>query len=200
MSQQIMIAIGRQFGSGGHEVARRLAKSLDIPLYDRNMLNEIGEARLGGAQAIEKFDEAPSSVFSRHVRGISNAPQDAVSHQVFNFIRSRAEAGESFIVLGRCGEEVLKDYPGMMSFFIWADEDFKIKRTVEHDDQTTERDAVVLMRKIDRKRESYHNEYASGKWGETSNYHCTVNSSRLGIDGTVDFIENYIALRKKAME
>jgi cytidylate kinase len=195
MEKQLIISIGREFGSGGYVIAEALAERFRIGLYDHNILNEIAVRYGGDADALQKYDEKPKhKLFSRTVRGFSNSPEDAISEMQFEFIREKAERGESFVIVGRCAETILKGCPGMVSIFVLGDEQTKLARICEKY-QLSEREAKALIKTKDKKRKSYHNYHCDMHWGDSRNYDLTINSSRLGIDGTVDVLENYIKKR-----
>lgn len=195
MSGQLIIALGREFGSGGHEIARILAERFQLPLLEENMLNHIAEQRGMDPTVLTRYDEAPKNqLFSRTVNGFSNAPQAMVAEMQFQYLRERAQAGDSFLVVGRCAEEVLRDFPGLISIFVLADTEFKKERTMGRDN-TSEEEALALMTRRDRKRKTYHNQFCKGKWGDSRNYDLTVNSAKLGIEETADMLEQYIRAR-----
>ena len=197
MGKQMIVALGREFGSGGHEVARELAKRLGVVLYDRNMLEQIAESYETETAQLEQYDESPRKlVFSRRVNGFSNAPEDSVAQMQFSYMKERAEKGESFVVLGRCAEEVLKEYPGLVSIFIRADEEFKKQRIMEYGAES-EQEALFLMVRMDRKRKMYHDQFCTKKWGESETYDLVIDSSRLGTEGTAELLEKYILMRQK---
>lgn len=196
----MMIALGREFGSGGHEIARKLAERLNLPLYNQNMLEQVAAEYSAELSNLERYDESPRKlVFSRRVNGFSNAPEDSVAQMQFGYMRDRAEAGESFVVLGRCADEVLKDYPGLISIFVRADEEFKKQRILEHGAES-EQEALVLMLRKDRKRKLYHNQFCTKKWGEAETYDLVIDSSCLGIEETVVLLEKYILMRQEKLE
>lgn len=195
VSKQLLIAIGREFGSGGHEIARRLAERFQVPLYDRNILEEIALQNNGDVEALKRYDEMPKRpVVSRVVEGLSSAPQDGVAQLQFAYLRDQAEKGLSFVVLGRCADEVLSAYPGLISIFVLADEAFKLERIMARDN-TSRYEALSLMERKNRQRRSYHNQHCEKKWGEAGTYDLTINSARMGIEGTVDVLEQYIRAR-----
>lgn len=199
MSNQLIIALGREFGSGGHEIARALAGRFDLPLYDKNMLEQIAQAKGMDVSKLAPYDETPKNyLMHRTVNGYSNAPGVVIAQMQFQYLRERADSGESFVVLGRCADEVLQDYPGLITVFIMADVDFKTQRVMERG-ADTEAEARQLMAKEDRKRRVYHNQFSKGKWGDPNHYDLIVNSARLGIEGTTDFLEQYIRARVAQM-
>lgn len=195
MEKQIIITLGREFGSAGHEIGEKLAERLGISFYDRKMLDELAEKYKVDQGLIEKYDEKiKKPFFSRTVRGMSNSLEDLVFEMQSNFIKEKANTGESFILVGRCGEMLLGDRKGHMSIFVLGDKEEKINRIVELYSLSRD-DAYEKMRRHDKKRKAYHNSRCEGKWGDSRTYDLCVNSSRLGVEGTVDFLIDYINRR-----
>lgn len=195
MSGQLIITLSREFGSGGHEIANLLAKRFGLPVYEENMLSHIAQKRGIRPGVLERYDELPKNkLMYRTVKGFSNAPEDVTAQMQFEYLRERADAGESFLVVGRCAEEVLKDYPGRVSFFVHADKWFKLKRTMDRE-PITKMEALALMDRKNWKRKTYHNQYCKGKWGDAWSYDLCVNSAKLGVQGTADLLERYIRAR-----
>lgn len=191
MSQQLILAIGRESGSGGLDIARLLAERFGLPLYDKNILQTAAQERGVSPEKLTRYDEQPRSpLFYRSVRGYSNAPEDAVAQLQFRLLREHAEAGESFVVLGRCAEEVLADREGLISIFVRADLDFRVKRT-----PLPEEEALDFIKHQDRQRRIYHDQHCKGDWGDAKCYDLVINSARLDIPGTVDILEQYIRSR-----
>ncbi|MBE6858654.1 MAG: cytidylate kinase-like family protein [Ruminococcus sp.] len=193
--EQFIISVGREFGSGGRSIAEELGKRFGIPVYNRHLITEIAEKTGLAPEEIEKYNENPrTKILSRTVRGYSNSIEDNIAEMQFNFIREKAQSGESFVVLGRCSETKLKDFPALISLFVLADMDAKIKRIMELYSLSEDK-AKALIDKKDRKRKRYHNYHCSGHWGDSRLYDLSINSSRLGIEGTVDCLEQYIRAR-----
>ncbi len=192
---QIIISVGREFGSGGRVIAEELAKRFELPIYDRHLITEIAQRMGMTIDSVEKYNETPKNVFlSRRVKGYSNSIEDNISEMQFDFLEDKARSGESFVVIGRCSETKLKKYPGLISFFILGDMDKKIER-VKEVYELSEEDAKRFILKKDKKRKRYHNYHCQGKWGDSRLYDFSINSSKLGIDKTVDIIEEYIKAR-----
>lgn len=195
MSEQLIISVGREFGSGGHEIAGQLAKRFGLMLYDHNLLDEIATERELDVETLRRFDEKPRNVvLSRTVCGFSSSAEVNIANLQFEFLKRKAEAGESFVVVGRCSETILKDYPGMISVFILGDPVVKTARVMEVY-KLSEKEARYKMERHDRTRKMYHNFYCEGKWGDSRNYDLCINSSRMGIDRTADLLEHYIRER-----
>ncbi len=200
MNKQVIISIGREFGSGGHAIAESLSKRFRLPVYDHNILREIaGEKKLDHKE-LELYDEVPKSrLLSRTVRGYSNSPEENIANMQFEFLRKLSERGTSFIVVGRCAESVLKDFPGLISIFILADSEAKIER-IRKIGGLSRASAQAAIYNHDRSRKTYHNYYCVGKWGDSRNYDICVNSTKLGIEGTADMLEAYIRRRMELAE
>ena len=193
---QLIVSIGRESGSGGLEIARTLAKRFDLPLYNKSILQTAAEAKGLNAKELERYDERPRSLlFYRSIKGFSNAPEDGVAQMQFDLLRRHAAAGESFVVLGRCAEEVLADHECLVSIFVEADLDFRIRRT-----PLPGNEALEFIHKKDRQRRIYHDQHCKGDWGDAQNYDLVINSARLGIPGTVDVLEHYIRARQAHLE
>jgi cytidylate kinase len=109
MGKQFIISISREYGAGGHCIAQMLSEKYNLPLYDKSILENVAQEKGVNAKELEKFDELPKNrLFSRTVSGYSNSPQDVVAQMQFDFLNEKAQSGESFIVLGRCANDVLR--------------------------------------------------------------------------------------------
>lgn len=189
---QIIITIGREHGSGGHFIAQRLAEELGIEMYDKDVIE--GVVDLGGysREFIEKYDEKPiNHLLWRRIGEFSNSPEEIVAEKVFEYIRSLAETGKSFVIVGRCAESVLRSYPHVVSMFITGDRKDKIER-IERVLGMSEAEAKDRIRRVDFKRKQYHNHYSDFKWGDSRGYDVLINSSRLGIDNTAKCLAEYV--------
>lgn len=197
MGEQLVISISREFGSGGHEIAAKLAERLDLVFYDRSMLDEIAAGMNADAAELHKYDEKPTNrLLSRRVGNHTNSYEEIIAQFQFDYIRKKAESGESFVVVGRCSETVLKDYDCLMSVFVTGDKEQKIQRVMERYD-ISESDAYSKMRRHDKSRKQYHNKYSDLKWGDARYYDMCINSSPLGVDKTVNVLENYVKERTR---
>lgn len=197
MNKQIIISIGREFGSGGHEIAQNLAERFNLPLYDYNLLREIASEKNVNVSNLEPYDEVPRKGFtSKTVRGFNNSPQLNIAYMQFDFLRKKAESGESFVVVGRCSEEVLKEYEGLITIFVLGDLDKKVER-IKRLYQLSDKEAKELIERQNKKRKAYHNYFCERKWGDSRNYELSINSSKLGEEETTDVLEDYIRRRIK---
>ena len=198
LKDQLIISVSREFASGGREIARKLADRLSLNYYDRNLLDEIAAERLGDVEKLRRFDEVPRMFLRRTVRGMTSSPEENVAQIQFDYITKLAESGESFVIVGRCADEVLSEYPGLIRLFVLADEESKIRRLAESRKVNAD-EARGIMLRHDKMRRAYHNYYCTFRWGDSRGYDLTVNSSRLGIEKTTDFLEQYVRMRIETM-
>lgn len=192
---QLIISIGREYGSGGHEIAEKLSKKLDLPLYDRNMLEEIAQDKNVDHSELQKYDESPKKkLFSRTVRGMSASNEHNVANMQFEYLKQKASQGNSFVVVGRCAETVLKGNDGLISIFILGDMENKINRIAKLRNMSID-EAKSAINRHDRTRKAYHNSYSDMKWGDSRNYDITINSSKIDLDEIVEILLSYINKR-----
>ena len=200
-----IITIGRQFGSGGREIGEKLAAHFGIKCYDKELLSLAAKESGICEEMIEVHDERPTSSFlynlvmdtysfGYNASSFSNMP---ISHKVFlaqfDTIKKIADEGPCVIV-GRCADYALSEYKNCLSIFIHSTEDAKTQRIMEKYDLSAPK-AKEMMIKKDKQRQSYYNYYSSNKWGRSDTYDLCIDSSVLGIDGTVElliqFVENF---------
>ena len=199
MDKQYIVVISREFGSGGHEIAEMLSKKLNVNLYDRKMLDEIAMEKNMHVDQLKKHEEKPRrKLLSRRVRGYSNSPEEIIAEMQFDYIRNKADSGESFVIVGRCADTVLRDRPGMISIFVTGDKECKIKRIMNVFGISRE-EAESKRKRHDRTRKQYHNIHSDFKWGDSRYYDVCINSSKLGEDITADLLETYIKERINKM-
>ncbi len=197
MESQLIISVGREFGSAGHEIAEELAKHYKISLLDHNLLDEIAMEKQVDAESLRNHEEKhKNKLFHRTVRGFSSSPEENVALLQFEYLRNKAAKGDSFVVVGRCSESVLKEYDCMISIFVLGDRAVKRERIMELYD-LNESMADRFMTEKDTKRKRYHNSYCEGKWGDSRNYDISINSSTLGVEKTVKLLVDYIDMMRE---
>lgn len=200
MDKQLIISISREHGSSGHYIAVKLAERFGFTLYDRNLLDKLAEEKGMNVERLSKFDELPrKKLLSRNVRGFSNSPEEVLAEMQFEYLREKAQSGESFVVVGRCSEAVLKEHEGLISIFVMGDKEERIKMIGKVHNLSREEAEAALIRH-DRRRKSYHNYHCDTKWGDSRRYDICINSSKLGVEKTIDLLEDYIRERREHMK
>lgn len=195
MEKQVIISVGREFGSGGHEIAEKIANDLNLSLYDRKLLDDLAVQHGMDPKLLEKYDEKPRNfLLSRRVNGYSNSIAEAVAEMQAKYIKDKADSGESFVVVGRCSDVVLAGYDALFTVFICGEPEEKIERVMKKYSLSRE-EAITKMARHDKKRKTYHNSYSKYAWGDSRGYDVCINSKMLGIDGTAKAIENLAQLK-----
>lgn len=195
MGKQLIITVGREFGSGGHIIAVKLAEHFGIQLLDSNILAEVAKKSNASEEYLKKYDESARNLFfSRTVNGFSNSPEEIIAQMQFDYIKQKSDAGESFVVIGRCVDYILRENPALVRVFVLGDTEAKIKRTAEREGISEDK-AKIRMEQADKRRKYFHNTHSENKWGDSRSYDITVNSSKLGLDSTAELLIKYIELR-----
>lgn len=202
-----IITIGRQFGSAGREIGYKVADQLGIKLYDKEMLNRAAKESGICKELFETHDEKPTNSFlyslvmDTYSLGYSSGSYTdmPINHKVFlaqfDAIKKIADEGPCILV-GRCADYALEDYDNVLSVFIHADLDVRIRRIARIYDLTDAK-AKDMIQKTDKKRSSYYNYYSNKKWGSAESYHMCLDSSVLGIDGTAEAIIKLVELKER---
>ena len=195
-----IITIGRTFGSGGREIGEQLAEKFGIKCYDKELLSRAAKESGLCEEVLQNHDERPTSSFLYNLvmdtysfgYNASNFVDMPISQKVFlaqfDTIKQLAKEGPA-VFIGRCADSALQDLPNVIDLFIYADEDYRIHEIMHrYPDITTEQKARDFMNKKDRQRQSYYNYYSSRKWGAANSYDACLNTSLLGVEGTVDLV------------
>ena len=196
MEKKLIINIGRQFGGGGLGVASELGRKLEIPVYDRELIAKAAQDSGFSAALFEQSDEkrrifSLSAIFT----SIYSSPtEDYMSDKdLFEIqcetIRRIAEQG-SAIIVGRCSDYILRDMDCTLNVFLTSPLEERVKRICERHGLCEEKAEALILQK-DKAREEYYNYYTFGNWGVASTYDLCIDSSRLGIEGTADFIIDF---------
>lgn len=197
---KVIITIGRQFGSGGREVGRKVAASLGIPFYDKELLAIAAKESGLSAQFLEDYDEKPTnSLLYSIVVGQSHMLMHGNGHISVEQMASKAQRDAvmsvaskgSCVIVGRCADYILREEPGLVRLFLSASKEDRIRHICERDGMTEDK-ARDKMRRMDKARRSYYSLHADGDWGEASNYDLCINVSCFGIDKTVETILQYV--------
>lgn len=206
MKTNSIITIGREFGSAGREIGYKVAEAFGIKLYDKEMLARAAKESGICEEIFETHDEKPTNSFlyslvmDTYSMGYSgNTYTDMpINHKVFlaqfDAIKKIADEGPCILV-GRCADYALESYKNVVSVFIHADMNARIRRIARIYDLTDAK-AKDLIIKTDKKRSSYYNYYTNKKWSDAESYELCLTSSELGIEGTAKAIIDYVRLKE----
>ena len=194
LMNNLVITIGRQYGSGGREIAQRVAELLGIKSYGKELITMAAERSGLHADTLHSVDErATSSLLytlamgSAGVNAGFNMPVNDRLFVVQSEIMKELAENEDCVIIGRCGDYVLRDHPKKISVFVYADLEKRIERIMERHN-LTDSAAKDLIAKTDKRRVNYYNFYSGRKWGRYDNYDLSLNSGLLGIEGTAQII------------
>ncbi|MGI6498870.1 MAG: AAA family ATPase [Oscillospiraceae bacterium] len=199
-----IVTIGRQCGSGGREIGKRLADRLGVPFYDRKLIEMAAKESGIDPGVFENVDETATnsllyalSMGAFPLAGQTGVLQNSINDKVFfasaEFIRTVAEKG-SCVIVGRCADYILREEKALISVFMHGELKDRVARIAKEYDKEPGK-AEEIVRKLDKQRANYYNYYAGQKWGSLVNYAITLDTSVVGIDGAVDLLE--MAARRK---
>lgn len=198
MNGNLVITIGRQCGSAGKLIGQMLAEELGVKCYDKELLSLAAKQSGLCEELFETHDEKPTSSFlyslvmdTYSLGYTTSAYMDMpINHKIFlaqfDTIKKLAQ-DESCVIVGRCADYALADYPNMVSVFISGNDDEKIAYLQELYKVDAPK-AKDIMVKTDKKRASYYNYYSSKKWGDARSYDLCINSNNIGREGAVKMI------------
>ncbi|MCI6118702.1 MAG: cytidylate kinase-like family protein [Prevotella sp.] len=199
-SDNIIINVGRQIGSGGHDVARLLAERFACKFYDKEILNLAARESGFSQRFFEQNDEHKNffrTLFNIHTPFMSDNSfykNDFSQESLFRFqseaIRKAACEGNCVFV-GRCADYVLRDMPNCINIFITADMESRVN-VVAGRLGCSKEDARKAIVSGENKRSTYYNFYTGKQWGHCESYDLCVNTSRLGIERSVDIVTTFI--------
>lgn len=191
---QTIITIGRQFGSGGREMGKRLAEALEIPYYDKELLAEAAKVSGLCSDYLEQRDERSTNSllysFVMGTRTLTGQPslEELAWKAQRDAVESVARQG-GCVIVGRCADVILKGNPHLLRVFLTADKNQRIER-VSRRDHLSSRDAEAKIHRMERTRAAYYHAITDQVWGQAANYDLCINVSRLGSEQAFQFIVN----------
>ena len=184
-----IVTISREFGSGGRTIGKLVAQKLGIPCYDAEIIQKIAqESGFSEGYIREAGEYTPGGVldnlFSNRAYGPTN--EDYLWNIQYNLITELAQK-EACVIVGRCADYILRDTADCLKVFIHADMDFRAKRIVEVYGER-ENSPEQRIKDKDKRRAAYHRFYTNRKWGQSQNYHITLDSGVLGLERCAEII------------
>ncbi len=208
MSYNNIITITRQFGSGGHDIGKALAKRLNIPFYDKELISLAAKESGISPEVFETVDEkATNSLLYSLSIGLYNynsgfsstmgeMPVNDRLYILQHKIIKELSEKENFVVVGRCADYILKDKPNVVKVFVYADLETRVNRAVERNDIDKDRAKQAVI-KADKNRANYYSFYSGKKWGQHENYDLCINSTNISTEQAVDLILSYLDIINK---
>lgn len=197
MEQKIIVSLGRQFGSGGRQLGRRLAEMLGIAYYDRELMDEVARRSGMDVEYLKKQDEQAPGFFDYATFGHFGSGRLFGSGQSFvllsQTIRQIAAAG-SCLIVGRTADYILRDDPHLIRLFVHAPRRCRIL-TVAHRMGISADEAEALVTRHDKERARFYDFFTDKTWGEAASYDLSVDASCLGLEATAEMLRHYIEQR-----
>ena len=200
MDQHLVFAISREYGSGGREIGEHLASELGIAYYDKLLLKRIAEESGLDGDVIDDFDEKPLRPLLLNPNSFFGGTdiEHPVASRIYktevDILKAIADEGPCVIV-GRCADYVLSSHPGLVSLFVSAPMEARVKRVMRRND-LSEREARARIAKVDKARASYYRYFTDENWGQAGNYDLCLNSGNLDAHGAVSVIRSFIDARR----
>jgi cytidylate kinase len=199
--KKVIFNVGRQLGSGGHDIGRMLALDFNAHYYDRELLNLAARESGLSERSFEQNDE-----HKRFIRGFLHLPgmfganasyarQGFTQDSFFQFqsdaIRKAAQDGNCVFV-GRCADYVLRDMEGVVNIFITADIEFRNTQVMSKQSLASRQEARRFIEQGEARRAEYYNYYTGKRWGHATSYDLCIDSSILGLVETEKFIVEFV--------
>lgn len=198
--KHIIINVGRQLGSGGHDIGRMLALDFQAKYYDRELLNLAAKESGLSEKIFEQNDEKKGffrGLFNIGAPHVSGYKPDLSQESLFQFqsdaIRKAAKHG-SCVFVGRCADYVLRDFDNTVNIFITASMDYRVEQIMNKQHMNAEA-ARRFIEQGEGKRADYYNYYTGKKWGSAESYDLCIDSSKLGLVETEKLIAQFIRKR-----
>ena len=197
-----IITISRQYGSGGREIGEKLAKELDVPFYDNEIITRAAKESGFAEAAFQRAEQkATNSLLYSIAMGLNSYGNQefgfsalSIDDQIYlaqsEVVHKMADEGPCVIV-GRCADYLLREKKNVVNVFIWAKLESRVKRAIEVYEMPAQKAAEQIL-KIDKRRANYYNYHANEKWGRADNYNLCIQSDFIGIDATVELLKDYI--------
>ncbi len=194
MSSKKIVTITRQYASGGREIGMKLAEKIGAEFFDKKLLEEAAKTSGIHQSHFEENDEKRTGSFLYLLSttyGQNGVPfDDTLFFAQLNAIQKIASE-KSCVIIGRCADYALRDFDHVAHILISAPIEWRIKRAVEVYGIDAKK-APDYVKRIDKQRIAYYNYYTDKRWGIPQNYHICLDSSALGIDGTVDLLKDFL--------
>ena len=202
-----VITISRQYGSGGREIGAKLAAQLGIPFYDNELITRAAKESGFAEAAFENAESKASNSllysiamgmnsYGNQELGFSHLSLDDRIYLAQSDVIRKVAAEGPCVIVGRCADYILKDLENAVHIFIHANMDFRLERAIRIDNLSPNKAEEAIL-KIDKRRANYYNYHSTERWGRADKYHLSIDSSFLGIDGSVDCIRAFLEASEK---
>lgn len=199
-----IVTISREYGSGGRIIGKLLAEKLNVPFYDKEILDMAAEQSGYSRELMEGTELKAKSSFAYNLasalsfnEGISGSPLSVNEKMFLAQFQVIKEIGETdkAVIVGRCADYVLRDMPGVTNIFIYAEQEDRIRRAIDVYGDNPQK-AKEIVATYDKARQNYYNYHTGLKWGEFKNYNLAINSSYISEEEAANLIVDYVEHRR----
>lgn len=202
MTNKVIICLGRQFGSGGKQLGKRLAELLEIDYYDRELMDEMSKQSGLDIEYLERHDEQVPSLFDYTLIGRYGTTRLYGNSQNFvmlsETIKKLADE-KSCLIVGRAADYILRDNSNVIKIFIHAPYKYRLHSVASSMGLSVD-DADALIQKKDRERSRFYDFFTDKTWGESDTYDLSIDISKLGPEGSAQFLAEYVKQRIASFE
>ena len=189
----VIVTVGREYGSGGRYVAKLVAEKLGLKFYDKDLIKIISDESGLSAEYIEANEENMqgnllSNFNTQYYNNLSNDDNLFIAES--KAIKNIAEKG-GCVIVGRCSNYILKDNANVINVFLYSDDENKVKRAVKYYG-LDKKIALKEINRINKNREKHYNYYTHEKWRNINNYDLSINVDSLGVEKTAEFIAEFV--------
>jgi len=202
MTKKVIISLGRQFGSGGKQLGKRLAELLDIAYYDRELMDEMSKQSGLDVEYLERHDEQVPGLFDYALIGRYGTTRLFGNSQNFVMLSEtikKIAADKSCIIVGRTADYILRDNPNLIKIFVHAPYKYRLHRVANTMELSVE-EADSLIQKKDKDRARFYDFFTDKTWGESASYDLSIDISKLGEEGSAQFLADYVRQRLASFE
>lgn len=198
MTDNLIITISRQYGTGGREIGKKLAKRLNIQFLDRELISRAAKKSGFSEELFDQLDKRATNSFlySLTMFGSTGLNGMSLTDQLYlaqaKVIRESAEMG-SCVIVGRCADHVLRECSNKFDFFVHGSMEDRVRRIQTCGDyEITGKTPQAALEKMDKQRSTYYNYYTGKVWGKCDHYDLCINSGRLGVNNSVNILTEYV--------
>lgn len=198
MKDNMIVTISRQYGTGGREIAKKLAEKLGIAYYDREIITRAAKKTGFSEELFERLDKRATNSFlySLTMFGATSVNGMTLNDQLFvaqSKVLHEVATNGPCVIVGRCADHVLREYKNRYDFFIHGSMESRISRIKSCNDyELAGKSAEAALEKMDKQRSTYYNYYTGKVWGKCDHYDLCINAGRIGTDKSVEVILDYM--------
>lgn len=197
MEKKVIVSLGRQYGSSGRQLGQRLAEILGIDYYDKELMDEVARQNGMDSEYVKKHDEKAPGFFDYALAGRMGASRLFGSSQNFVMLSDtlkKIAAEKSCLIVGRTADYILRDEPNLIKLFVHAPHMARVRNIARQQNISAE-EAESIIQRYDKERSRFYDFFTDKTWGQADSYDLSIDITRLGEEGSAQFLADYVRLR-----